>query len=264
MFYQIVFVLFLLFSLNLSAQLDDITERTLVEESRVLPHPPVQERDLMWEKRTWEIIDVRQKLNQAFVYPEEPFFQILQNAIEDRQVRAYDSDQFRTALTETEFSDKISRSDTIEVFNVETYVAELKVIQDDIDMADIVRYRISELWYFDSRTSQLRVRILGIAPLKREYDENGNFLYETPMFWIAYRELRPVLARHEVFVEGNDVARYTWDDLFEQRRFTGTIYQESNIRGERIQDYRSGRDALITAEEIRQEIFNWEQDRWEN
>lgn len=257
-----IFLLSFLFSAGLLAQVDDITERTLTKTSRILPHPPVHERDLLWEKRTWEIIDARQKLNQVFLYPEEPFFLILQQAIEEGQVQAYDSDRFQTALTEAEFGDKIFRLDTIEVFNVNTYVPELKVIRDEINIEEVVRYRLSELWYFDSRTSQLRVRILGIAPLKSEYDEHGNFLYELPMFWVPYADLREVLARREVFVEGNDGARYTWDDLFEQRRFTGTVYQESNIRGERIQDYRSGRDALLTAEAIRQEIFNWEQDRW--
>ena len=60
---------------------------------------------------------------------------------------------------------------------------------------DIKRYRLKEVWFFDSRTSTLGVRILGIAPLKEEYDDNGNFKYERPLFWAYYPQCRELLAR---------------------------------------------------------------------
>jgi len=61
----------------LSAQvLDDIVKRTTLKERKVLAHAPIREADIMWEKRIWRVIDTREKMNQAFVYPDAPFFQV--------------------------------------------------------------------------------------------------------------------------------------------------------------------------------------------
>ena len=43
--------------------LDDITERAVVNEHRVLKYQHVRESDILWEKRLWRIIDTREKMN---------------------------------------------------------------------------------------------------------------------------------------------------------------------------------------------------------
>ena len=65
----------------LNAQaLDDIVKRTTLKERKVLAHAPIREADIMWEKRIWRVIDTREKMNQAFVYPDAPFFKVLQSS----------------------------------------------------------------------------------------------------------------------------------------------------------------------------------------
>ena len=105
-------------------------------------------------------------------------------------------------------------------------------------------------------------RILGIAPLLDITDDNGNFLYEQPMFWVYYPEARQVLARERVFTYGNDAAPLSWEDLLEMRFFSSYIYKESNVFNRRLQEYLSGIDLLLEADRIKQEIFNFEQDLW--
>ncbi|MFT4971184.1 MAG: hypothetical protein ACI9JY_000382, partial [Saprospiraceae bacterium] len=57
--------------------LDGLVERS---SRRILPYEHVREADIMWEKRIWRVIDIREKMNLPFGYPERPFFSILMDA----------------------------------------------------------------------------------------------------------------------------------------------------------------------------------------
>jgi len=109
----------------------------------------------------------------------------------------------------------------------------------------------------------MQVRILGIAPLLDVLDDNGNFKYEKPMFWVYYPEARQVLAREKVFTYGNDAAPITWEGLMEMRFFSSYIFKESNVHDRRLSEYVQGVDLLMEADKIKQTIFNFEHDLWE-
>ena len=59
---------------NAGLPFDGIAERSA---KRVLPYDHVREADIFWEKRVWRVIDIREKMNLPFAYPERPFFSIL-------------------------------------------------------------------------------------------------------------------------------------------------------------------------------------------
>lgn len=56
-----------------SGYLDDIVARNLVKDQRILDYQPIREADIVWDKRIWRVIDVREKMNLPFVYPVRPF-----------------------------------------------------------------------------------------------------------------------------------------------------------------------------------------------
>lgn len=244
--------------------LDDIVKRTTLKERKVLKYPPIREADVFWEKRIWRVLDTREKMNQPFMYPQEPFFKILETAALNGDVTLYstENDQFKIPLSSEETEQLFYQRDTFEVANIETGEMEFTEAINDINWENIKRFRIKEVWFFDESTSTLRVRILGIAPLIDVTDEHGNFRHEKPLFWAYYPELRNHLARFPVFNVGNDAALNTWEDLFEMRFFSSYIYKESNVNDLRLQDYLSGEDLLLAADKIKQEIFNFEHDLW--
>ncbi len=244
--------------------LDDVVKRTIITEKRVLPYEDIREADLFWEKRIWRVIDVREKMNLPFAYPERPFFTILTEAAIAGEIKVYstEDDKFTSQLTPDEVSSQLSRMDTIIDMDEDTYEEITKVVRNDIDPADVKRFRIKEMWYFDKESSVMKVRILGISPMIDVLDDNGNFKYERPMFWVYYPDVREVLARERVFNVGNDASPVTWDDLLEMRFFSSYIYKESNVQDLRLEDYLSGVDLLLEGEKIKNEIFNFEQDLW--
>lgn len=250
--------------MNTDKPLDDIVEKRLTFEKRVLPYDHIREADIFWEKRIWRVIDVREKMNLAFAYPERPFFTILMEAAEAGEITVYstEDDKFSIPLTPDEVASMGASVDTIATVDPETYEETFQVVRNEVNPQDVKRFRIKEIWFFDEETSTMQVRILGIAPLIEEFDDNGNFKYERPMFWVYYPEAREVLARERVFNIANDSSPMSYEDLFEMRFFSSYIYKESNVFDRRLEDYLSGVDLLMESERIRQEIFNFEHDLW--
>lgn len=244
--------------------LDDIVEKRIIDDRMVLPYQPLREADIFWEKRIWRIIDIREKMNLPFAYPEKPFFSILMEAAINGDITVYsaEDDKFSAMLDASEVATMGASVDTVTTFDPDTYEETIQVVRNELNPEDIKRFRLKEVWFFDEETSTLQVRILGIAALQDVKDDNGNFLYELPMFWVYYPECREVLARHKVFMEGNDASPITWEDLMEMRFFSSYIYKESNVYDRRLKDYMVGVDLLLEADKIKQEIFNFEHDLW--
>ncbi|MEO0775831.1 MAG: gliding motility protein GldN [Bacteroidota bacterium] len=244
--------------------LDDIVEKRIINERKILPYQPLREADIFWEKRVWRIIDIREKMNLPFAYPEERFFSILMDAAVNGDITVYstENDKFTDKLEPNEVATMGATVDTVITFDPETYEEQMQIVRNELNPEDVKRFRIKEVWFFDEETSMLQVRILGIAPLIDVKDENGNFRYEKPMFWSYYPDCRELLARHKVYMQGNDASPITWEDLLEMRFFSSYIYKESNVYDRRLKEYLTGVDLLLEADKIKQEIFNFEHDLW--
>jgi len=243
---------------------DDIYDRDIIKERKLLRYDHIREADVFWEKRIWRIIDVREKMNKHFTWPELPFINIILDAAMEDQIQLYSTidDKFKTELEVDEVSSMGTSVDTIITFDPDTYEEKIKVVRNDLNWEDIKRFRLKEVWFFDEETSMMLVRILGVAPLKEEYDDNGNFKFEYPMFWAYYPDCRELFSRNEAFNPMNDAQRMSWEDILEMRYFSSYIMKESNVYDRRIQDYKSGIDILFEAEKVHKGIQNFEHDLW--
>ena len=240
--------------------------------------------DALFTERVWREIDIREKINQVFRYKSEDnngdqrFITILVKAIRDSmragKAMAYnaDDDRFTTPLDSAAFEKVLtggSQCDTQAVYNltdptkIDKYVVNCNGLNPD----DIVKFRLKEDWVFDRESSRMFVRIIGIAPLKTilgidKKTERG----ATPMFWIYYPALRPVLAKYEVYNPKNmGQSRMTWEELFESRMFSSYIVKSTldNPQNKFIRNYiKDPILALLEGDNIKEKIFNYEQDLW--
>jgi gliding motility associated protien GldN len=53
--------------------IDGIYVKSIVPTKRMIPYEHVHESDVIWEKRVWRIIDLREKINQPLYYPLDDF-----------------------------------------------------------------------------------------------------------------------------------------------------------------------------------------------
>jgi gliding motility associated protien GldN len=242
-----------------------------LEDVKPIPLPAVRKADMMWSKRIWREIDMRQKMNQPFYYPLEPhnnwrnFITVIMDALKEGSITAYDKTNTDEFLVPLNYQEIIARQrDTIHRTLTRPYPPYDQydtVIYSEFDANKVTRIRIKEDWYFDKKRSQMLFRILGICPVMIK-ERNGEE-YAEPLFWIYYPEARPVLAHAEVFNRFNNVARRTYDEVFMKRFFSSYIYKEENVYDRRISEYAQGLDALLEAERIKNELLDFEQSLWQ-
>jgi hypothetical protein len=88
----------------------------------------------------------------------------------------------------------------------------------------------------------------------------------SPMFWIYYPDLRPMLVKREVYNPKNmGMGRMTWEELFESRMFSSYIVKSTfdNPGNDPIRSYiKDPILALLEGDNIKEKIFNFEQDLW--
>ena len=272
----LVFSIIVTFAAGSSAQnvLDGVYVREHSPTKSVVPLSYLREADVMWSKKVWQVIDLKEKMNLPFYYPTEKINDrrslndILYDAVKEGTLTAYADEEFMTPMTREEFQ-RIGGAgvDTTQITDPEPpYLTRDTVIIREFSTSNVVAYRIKEEWFFDKQRSVLDVRIIGLAPLIYAVDDKGNRRegdLKIPIMWIYFPEARKILTNQEVYMRGNDSDRRTWDDIFQKRMFHSYIYKENNVYDRRIEDYKQGMDALVEAERIKQDIVNLEHDLWD-
>ncbi|MDQ3051830.1 MAG: gliding motility protein GldN [Bacteroidota bacterium] len=273
---SLVFSIIVMFAAGATAQnvLDGVYVREHSPTKSVVSLSYLREADVMWSKKVWRIIDLKEKMNLPFYYPMEKINDrrslndILYDAVKEGTLTAYMDEEFMTPMTREEFQ-RIGGAgvDTTQIVDPEPpYLTRDTVIIREFSTSNVVAYRVKEEWFFDKQRSVMDVRIIGIAPLIYAVDDKGNRRegdLKIPIMWIYFPEARKILTNQEVFMRGNDSDRRTWDDIFQKRMFSSYIYKENNVFDRRIEDYKQGMDALVEAERIKQEITNLEHDLWD-
>ena len=254
--------------------IDDIVEKRMINENRVLQYEPIREADIAWQKTIYRVIETREKMNLAFRTPVKPLFEILRDLAMNGDITLFRHDgvapDYKSPFNAQEVENAFFRTDTVSSIDYDTYEETVKINKSEVYYEDVNRYRIKEIWFFDEEASMLKVRILGVAPVIDRIDpETGIVKYPEVLFWIYYPTARELLSKHRVINDENDIAPMTWADLFESRFFSSYIYKITNVLDKRVQDNysatdeRSGINALLESEQIKAELFNFEHDLWE-
>ena len=178
----------------------------------------------------------------------------------------------RTPITFSKISEQlVGKPTTIQIPNWTLDPDGSKGIMKDSTIVEIFnpdlieRYWIKEDVVFDKESSRMYTRILGIAPLKTVLNPDGSFRAVTPIFWVYYPDLRPMLAKFEVYNGKNYGARMSWEELFESRMFASRVIKSTvnNPNDLLISAYvKDPILALLEGENIKDKIFNYEQDLW--
>jgi gliding motility associated protien GldN len=248
-------------------------ERNLIKDRKPLEYDYIREDDQFWSQFVWEEIDAREKINQSFIYPgkddngDQRFFSILLSAIKNDSVVAFspDNDMFRTPLTADQVNNLTAGSlDTVDVADPISGTVE-KVItrRPKFSPDSVYTFRLKEQWIFDKESSRMYCRIIGIAPIAKQVV--GGKSQPRTLFWVHYPDLRRTLVKFDVYNPKNFAGRMSWEELFESRFFSSYIIKSTiNNPGDKYLNalIKDPLFRLLEGQNIKDKIFNYEQDLW--
>jgi gliding motility associated protien GldN len=272
--------------------LDGVYIQEHIPTKRVVSYIHLREADVMWSKRIWRVLDLKEKKNHKLYYPLEPqndrislYDVIRYGALDEGSITVYDpgidfDDKFRYPVrpangnsNDPEFKTKLKSM--FGRIQSKDSVADDEIVRDDngdkisveyieeYTSADIVRYVLKEDWFFDKQRSMLDVRIIGISPAVLAVNpETKEVVGLKQLFWLYFPECRYVFQNFFVYNPENDAQRMSFDDLFWKRDFSSYVQKESNVFDRKISPNWDGLDALLESERVRNEIFTFEHDLW--
>lgn len=282
-----IFLLFCISSIKMEVSAQNVLDGTFpnglpgayIRETnqlkRFIPYPHIREADVMYFRRVWQVMDLKQKINHPFYYPiqeikdRQNLFDVIRDGVLGKG-GSQEPTMMSFAPDDEEFVRPLSYDEIYDILNPES---DKKEYDDDgevigvtkkrypLGSEEVTRYMLKEDWIWDRQRSERYVRIIGIAPMIKKEVEDGPDQY-LPLFWIWYNDARYELAVADVFNLFNDAQRRTYDELFQKRYFSSYIVKESNVYDRYISSYASPMDALIESERIKEELFLLEHDLW--
>lgn len=254
---------------------DQVYLKENTRNRKPIPYTHLREADVMWSKRVWRTIDLREKFNHPLYYPEtrindrRSLFDVIKDALMAGEITAFDNpamdDEFKVRMTKAQiealFVQWDSTNQVEDPNNPGTYI--LSPIKTELLSNNVKAYWVKEDWFFDKQRSVMDVRILGLCPLKEKQDPStGEVVGYSALFWIYFPQCRPVFAKAEVYNTKNDAERRSLDDIFWKRMFQSYVHKETNVYDRTIQSYYTGLDALLESDRIKDDIFKMEHDLW--
>ncbi|TKD60938.1 gliding motility protein GldN [Flavobacterium sp. ASW18X] len=255
------------------------------DNDKPLDYGYVDDRDILWSKTVWEVIDLDERVNFPLYYPTDTIgigsdrrslYHVLIKNIKNGKLTDIYTDSYFTEKLQGlgDLEATLKKVDTTDLgyeqLNAGEQISEEFINRRDLDAADIEEYHVKGIWYFDKRQGELKYRLLGIAPVAPDVnfiddesvDPNEN---KVELFWVWYPSARQILHEAKVFNNRNSAQPITFDMLLNARRFNGTIYKEDNVHGDRkIDDYvfDNALFQLLEANRIKETIRDREQDMW--
>ena len=249
---------------------DGIYDKTAILQMNPIPYVPLREADVIWSRRIWREINMKEKMNQPFYFPETPqgtwksFMQIVLDNMKEGTITAYEDDKFILPRNYNEIMKQSERTIKKTLLREGTDVEYDTTYTESFQASAVTKLKLKEQWVFDRQRSVLEVRILGICPIKESFDDQGVYRGDIDMFWIYFPECRNILAKTEQFnLKNGDAGRLSYDDVFMKRMFNSFIYKEENVYDRKISDYATGVDALLEADRAKASLHEFEMDLWE-
>lgn len=271
---------------------DEIGKKTpaqlISDNDKPLPYGYVHDRDVLMGKTIWEFVDVDERINFPLYYPidtafvgkeRRSLFDVLVKNIKNGKItEVYFDDYFNTKKTFKDMESSFTYIDTTDLGKDEInnyyddYKSGAKVLdpqfinKKELDASYISGYKIKGYWYFDKRQGELKYRLLALCPVTPEARDAGNDNADViDLFWVYFPAVRDILHEAKAFNDKNSAMPITFDHLLNSRRFSGEIYKEENVYGDReIQQYMKDNSQmqLLEAERIKEKIRSFESDMW--
>ena len=251
----------------------------------VVPYSVVNKEDVVYTKRVWREIDLRDRGNQVLASPKVNLLGVIYEALKNGELDMYasdDEDFQKDPISNKKANNAVGTSSAVDTafLGVNPGTNEVNRANNEFFAASYTTIRIKEDWILDIKRGIFEPRIIGIAPVridvKTQVDNNGNPVLDpttntaradtlkSAVGWFYFDDLREILVKKKVANNFNDNSGINFDDVFTRRLFFSNIVKQSNAADLRIEDYLSNsKERLLESERIKKAMADFEQGLWE-
>jgi len=254
------------------------TVSTLAEP---LEYGYIEDKDIIWSKVVWEVIDLNERLNQPYFRASDglltessSLFDALVEGVKSKEItQVYDDEYFQTKMTYDQIRQRMENIDTqayyYEMIDAGEEPDPAAIFKFEMKSDDIKMLKTKGMWYIDRRLGEMKYRLLGLCVMGPDAQTIGTEFEDdqyVELFWIWYPDARKVLNNYTVFNPNNSSSSVTFDDLLNARRFSSVLYKAQTMYGiTPIEEYipKNARGQLEESDRIKESILQSEADMWQ-
>lgn len=250
------------------------TSTPTVSQRAELEFPSAAEmpEDVSWRRDIYRVLDLTQDKNATLYYPEEPqgdrmnLFTYLFKLMMRKQINVYNY----TIDGKEDFSSSnvVVPKNFLERNHIrfEERGGKFRIEDSDIPSAEVTAYYIKESTYFDQHTATFHTQVVALCPVRKEMDEFGAAPVNTPLFWVKYADVAPLLSKLSLNGSNyNNASIISADDYFTTNQYEGKIYKTNNLQGKVLANYcKTDSDVVKEQKKIESELVTFENHVWGN
>lgn len=251
-----------------------------LDNDKPLEYGYADDRDILYYKIMWERIVLNERVNFPLYYPVDTnnigksrrsLYDVLIKSIKQGDIEhVYDDSYFNAERTLKDVEASLFLIDTLDLgyeqYNAGEQISPEYITKTEVSAADVEEYHIKGMYYFDKRLGELKYRLLGIAPVVPDVNTlNSDDVDLVELFWIFFPDAREVLHNAKTFNNKNGANPMSFDHLLNSRRFSGSVYGEENVQGDRkVKEYiaENALMQLMESDRIKEQVRDFEQDMW--
>lgn len=240
----------------------------------------IEDKDIVWSKVVWEVIDLNERLNQPYYRSSDglltesaSLYDALVKGVRSGEIKqVYDDEYFVNKMTYDQIVSRTAKKDTQQYYFDMIDAGETPdsalIFNFEIHSKDIKMLKTKGMWYIDRRLGEMKYRLLGLCVMGPDAQALGTQFDDgayVELFWIWYPDARKVLNNYSVFNPSNSSSSVTFDDLLNARRFSSVLYKAQTMYGiTPIEDYipKNAQGQLDESDRIKTSVLQSEADMW--
>ncbi len=178
----------------------------------------------VWKKQVARIVDLRESNDTVIsslrdVSPDKNLLEMIVADVRSGKLAAYSNvfDDFKTKVSKSDMDRLVNpKVDTLVQTDPKTGSVISRMTRPAFDYEKVHKYRVLEDWTHDPVTGKTEIEVRGIAPLEEIYGDDGSYRGTRALFYLRYHDVRPLMARYELYHPDNTLSSHIWDGYFSE------------------------------------------------